>query len=505
MRRQTISKRALAGFGATAPLGLGPAHAGLGLVLLGTTLLTALPAQAAPPYTQGDYLFILTREMPGPGGAFSLMDMHAPWPHDDSYGAIHDDAVARFHEGLIYVVNRGSAANIQVIDPAQDFQTIRQFSVEPNSNPQDICFAGPHRAFVTRYERTALWEVDPATGEHTGTIDLAPLADGDGLPEMQSLALHGDTLYVTLQRLDRDYGWIPARPAWLAMVDITANALIDADPGTPGMQGIALAGANPYHMNSCLGILPDPVTGDFLVSQLGDYGVFDGGIERFDPDTRESRGWIVTEAELGGDLNAWTTADGRLGFAVCSGPPPAYLTSVVAFDLQAGTNLGTVVSSSEYAYGDLLVDPQTHQLFVADRSYANPGVRVYDTRTFAPLTPGPVPVGLYPLILLACHGPQSNVSDGWTEPLALRLSPRPAAGSLTVRFDLAREQTVSIDVLDPCGRSVARLAAGARAPGRHEIRWDGRDPRGRPLSSGTYFVVLQAGGRREVEPVHWLR
>ena len=481
--------------------------AGLGLALLvpGLALVAVTAVHAAPAYTLGDYLFVLTRETPGPGGAFSLMDIHAPWPHDDSYGAIHDDAVARVHDGLIYVVNRGSAGNIQVIDPAQDFATIRQFSVEANSNPQDICFVSAQRAFVTRYERTTLWEVDPTNGAHTGTIDLAALADPDGLPEMQSMALHGDTLYVTLQRLNRDLYWTPTRPAYLAMIDITTNTLIDADPATPGMQGIALADADPYDMNSCRGIQRDPLTGDFLIGQLGDYGVLDGGIERFDPESRASRGFVVTEAALGGDLNAWTTADGRLGFAIVSGPPPENLTSIVAFDLAAGANLGTVIASNQYAYGDLLVDPQHEQLFVADHTYTLPGVRVFDTETLAPLTPDPIPVGLYPMILLACHGPQSGVDEPQAGPFALQAFPSPAMGALTLRFELERAQTIDVEIVDASGRPVARLAAGETASGPRELRWDGRDGAGRAVPAGAYFARLRTASGCRTQAVRLVR
>ncbi|MFH1144205.1 MAG: hypothetical protein V1774_06650 [Candidatus Eisenbacteria bacterium] len=478
------------------------------LVVLAAALIAPDRARAtSPSYTQSDYLFIMSRDLSGPGGAFSLMDMHPPWPHDDNYGALSQDGAARMHEGLIYVINRGSASNIQVIDPQQDFQTIRQFSVGAGSNPQDICFVGPARAFVTRYESAGLWEINPVTGEHTDTIDLSPLADADGLPEMQSLALHEDTLYVTIQRLDRDNFWIPVPPSYLAMIDVNTNAIIDADPSSPGLQGFALAATNPYSMNSCRGILPDPINGDFLISELGDYGVFDGGIERFDPGSRTSLGMVVDENTLGGDLNAWITTDGRQGFAICSGPPPGYLTLVVAFDLFSGENDGVVASSSDYAYADLYMDPSRRQLFVADRSYANPGIRVFDSDTHVQLTANPISVGLYPLTLLGCHGPQSDVPGRpiAADPFHLSACPQPASGALTLRFELAREDLVRMDVLDMSGRIVARPAAERRPAGSQALCWTACDLNGRPLPAGTYFVRIDSGGRREARGICLIR
>ena len=59
--------------------------------------------------------------------------------------AVHSDAVMRWYGGLLYVVNRFGQDNIQVIDPAQGYATVRQFSTGNGTNPQDICFVSPTR------------------------------------------------------------------------------------------------------------------------------------------------------------------------------------------------------------------------------------------------------------------------------------------------------------------------------------------------------------------------
>ncbi|MBP6875964.1 MAG: hypothetical protein KBD56_07840 [Candidatus Eisenbacteria bacterium] len=449
---------------------------------------------SAPAYTQGDYLFILTRELPGAGGAFSLMDMNQPWQHDNNYGAAHEDAVAFFYEGLIYVVNRAGADNIRVIDPALNFQTIRQFSVGTGSNPQEICFVEAGRAFVTRYDDNELWEIDPRTGQHTDTIDLAPLADADGLPEMHAMAIHGGFLYVTLERLNRD-SWMPEPPSYLAVIDLADNSLVDMDPALPGMQGFPLQATNPYS-----GIVIDPLTGDFLIGETGDYGVLDGGIERFDPGLRVSLGMAIGEAELGGDLNAWKTANGDDGFAVVMTPFPESHTNVVAFTLRSGENQGTIASSSEYAYADLHVDVPRGQLFVADRSYANPGIRVYDLETHAQLSAGVIPVGLYPLDLLGVPGPHSDVVES-DLPRALRVDafPQPAFGPVTIRVRTASDHAVtdpgvSVRILDSSGRVVADLLQ--RAGNRDVlIQWNGCDHHLRRAPGGVYWVEARALGQ----------
>jgi hypothetical protein len=469
---------------------------GAGLAAL---LLAAPTAGATPPdYIQGDWVFVVGSEYDYSAGTFSLMDMNPPWPHDNNYGTLHGDAVARSYAGLIYVVERWGADDIRVIDPQLDFETVLQFSVEPGSNPQDICFVSPTRAFVTRYDDTDLWEVDPSTGQHTDSIDLSPLADADGLPEMHGMAIHGGRLFVTVQRLDRDGSWQPVPPSYLAVIDLADNTLLDMDPGTPGTQGVALAGTCPSS-----GIVVDPVRGDFLIGQTGTYGAQDAGVERLDPQTLQSRGWVVTEATLGGNLNVWDTGDGVTGFAVVL--TPEWMTRVVAFSLLTGQNLGTVASASEYAYTHLFVDPPRQQLFVCDRTYANPGIRIYRTTDHAPLTPNPISIGLYPFWLVGMHGPDTAVEDdpALTAAPRLELFPRPSTGRLSVSFSLAGAGEVDLGVFDAAGRRVATLAQGWRGPGKQRLTWDGAAGDGRALPSGTYFARLRtpAGTRWERLPI----
>jgi len=69
-------------------------------------------------------------------------------------------------------------------------------------------------------------------------------------------------------------------------------------------------------------------------------------------------------------------------------------------------------------------------------------------------------------------------------------APNPFAGSVTLRFGLARAGDVSLDVFDPQGRRVRRLAGGAMSPGLHAIEWDGRDTAGGRARPGVYLVRL---------------
>jgi hypothetical protein len=50
-----------------------------------------------------------------------------------------------------------------------------------------------------------------------------------------------------------------------------------------------------------------------------------------------------------------------------------------------------------------------------------------------------------------------------------------------------------LQVIDVAGRQVRTLIQGPMPPGRHEVRWDGRDAAGHPVASGVYFLRLSAG------------
>jgi flagellar hook assembly protein FlgD len=60
---------------------------------------------------------------------------------------------------------------------------------------------------------------------------------------------------------------------------------------------------------------------------------------------------------------------------------------------------------------------------------------------------------------------------------------------------------VRLVVVDVRGRLVRTLADESLAPGNYQRLWDGRDAEGRPLPSGVYAVLVEAGSEREVKKV----
>lgn len=72
--------------------------------------------------------------------------------------------------------------------------------------------------------------------------------------------------------------------------------------------------------------------------------------------------------------------------------------------------------------------------------------------------------------------------------------PNPSRSGARLTFDLPREGTATLAVIDLAGRRVRLLLDGVRSAGTHEILWDGRNDLGARPAWGIYFVRLVALG-----------
>jgi hypothetical protein len=81
-------------------------------------------------------------------------------------------------------------------------------------------------------------------------------------------------------------------------------------------------------------------------------------------------------------------------------------------------------------------------------------------------------------------------------PLVTRLygaMPNPAMGFAAIRYALAVQCRVRLQLHDLTGRVVRTLADGVQKPGRYALRWNGSDAMDRTLANGVYFIRLNAG------------
>ncbi len=74
--------------------------------------------------------------------------------------------------------------------------------------------------------------------------------------------------------------------------------------------------------------------------------------------------------------------------------------------------------------------------------------------------------------------------------------PNPFNPFTTIRFELHKSQQIELQIFDLNGRLVRQLVKGTLPAGLHQVQWDGRDDRQKPLPSGSFFYRLSAEGQQ---------
>lgn len=441
----------------------------------------ALLCLSAAPAAAWDELVVLTTDYTTYGGV-TTVDRDAPWSAQVDVETVLADAVARWHDDLVYVVNR-SGANIQVLDPADGYATVRQFSVGAGRNPQDIAFAGG-RVFVSCYDEAVFLEVDPVAGAVLGTWSTAPFADADGLPETGWMHVHGRRVFVASQRLDRNAYWGPADFSQLLVFDLDTDDWLDVDPVAPGVNGVVLTGANPAPQ-------PQPVPGGGLaVATVGAFAVWDGGLEFVDLDALSTGPLLVTENELSGELIDFVMIDPTRYWATVS--TPSFGTKLVKGTLGSGVDVRD--TSAGYDFVDVAYDA-VDRIYLCDRTVGAAGLRVFDEGSGTELTTTPVATGRPPILALV---PRSTVTSAPSLPVALAVLsapwPNPANPRVSVRVEAPAGAALRLEVVDLRGRVLRTEAVSVGAAGTAVFTFDGLDAAARPLPSGHYRLVVRGAG-----------
>jgi len=83
--------------------------------------------------------------------------------------------------------------------------------------------------------------------------------------------------------------------------------------------------------------------------------------------------------------------------------------------------------------------------------------------------------------------------------------PNPFNPRTSIPYSLPEDTRVSVRVYDVSGRAVKTLIDIQQTAGLHTVTWDGRDEGGRCVSSGIYFIRLEAGDFRKVRKITLVR
>jgi hypothetical protein len=84
-----------------------------------------------------------------------------------------------------------------------------------------------------------------------------------------------------------------------------------------------------------------------------------------------------------------------------------------------------------------------------------------------------------------------------TESKITTLQPNPSSGPVQIHYQIAQAGNVRLMIYDVAGRTVRILDQGSRGRGAFTALWDGTDRGGHSAGSGTYFVRLVTGSRRQ--------
>ncbi len=320
-------------------------------------------------------------------GALSSLDLGTNTAANDHL-VIHSDAVVRVYRDKVYVLNRLGQDNVIVLNRGDLATPLTQYSTGNGSNPHDIAFVSEEKAYISLYERTQLLIVNPVTGDSLGSVDLSTFADADGLPETSQLALYGGHLFAACHRLDRENGWVPTEFSAIAVIDVTTDQLVDADPAAEGMQGIEMTSKNPAGAARR--------GSKWIVSAVNTYSdLTDGGIEVIDLAAMRSEGIVLDEAAVGGNLSSLVMTSESDGYAVIT--DENFVNTVKRLDLTAGSvSQGLDGLSGGFVPG---LGVFGERLYILDQgSFGDPasaGVKVYDVSTDE-LVAGPIGTGLPP-------------------------------------------------------------------------------------------------------------
>jgi hypothetical protein len=267
---------------------------------IGILLAAVLPVQAADDATYE--AVIATAAADYSSGAHSIASVDpvgGPRTIENNLAPTISDITVVPYGKYFYRMERYNGDNIAKYDidnpgsPLWQFSTMDSADVE-SSNPHDMVFASARKAYVLRFGSAKAWVVNPSATEESkfklGELDLTPYADSDGLPEMHSGVIAHGKLFVVLERLDSDNGWVPSNTPYLAVFDVKTNKEIDTGKSSEGLKGIPLPINYPNAIcylkaNDTIyvqGIGAWPGSGDPKYE-------YTGGIAAIDPNTYESR------------------------------------------------------------------------------------------------------------------------------------------------------------------------------------------------------------------------
>lgn len=299
-------------------------------------------------------------------GSYSVLGLDSAFSRIGAE-AIHSDAVARYLGGNdIFVLNRFMRDNLQVID-RRSLLTVMQIPFPALSNPQDIA-ARDGLLYVAFYGLDKIIIYAQDDGSKQGEIDVSAYADtADGFAETSALLFVGGDLYALTANLDsKTYG--PPMTPHLLKIDVSSRQVTEA---------LELPFGNPASLtwDSAAGRIHIPCRGEYTLSDFVTIKT-DGAIISIDPESFAVSDTLITEAALGGNVNAALLHGRNLFMSLGTGLEDR----IIAISLD-NAGVEEIATLGGYKTGGMAIDGETATLIVGDRDGKN--LRRFDADTFA--------------------------------------------------------------------------------------------------------------------------
>jgi len=87
----------------------------------------------------------------------------------------------------------------------------------------------------------------------------------------------------------------------------------------------------------------------------------------------------------------------------------------------------------------------------------------------------------------------------------LGVFPNPLNPSTTISYAIPEQTNLAVAIYDLLGRHVWTRKITSQAPGEHQLKWNGTNEHGQPVTSGVYIVQLSTESWAESRKVVVLR
>ncbi len=301
-------------------------------------------------------------------GLLSRMNTESPWEFWPPAITIAEHSALRSAGGRVFAI---SNTNHEISVVATDYWRVERVLTFKNDNrPIDLAVTDANTAFITRDSSARLLKLNLFSGEMQESIDLSLFADSDGNPDLGWMAVYEGRLFVQIRRINLG-AFIS--PAYIAVIDLASEQILDTDKDTPGIQAIELQG---MAAKRTMQVIEE--TRQLAVLSSGG-NLDNGGIELINLDTLRSEGLVVSEAtdETGTDLESFlfTRPDHGYYNAMTDIVLSSHLT---AFSVEGGVDPTQLNGAIYYEVEKMVYDHKTDTFFMPEGGAYGDGIHIFD-------------------------------------------------------------------------------------------------------------------------------